>query len=274
MATPTNGSVQLGFSILRQFATPPGHDSTLSEVARAMGLPVPTVHRFLKTLVAVGALAVLPGGRYTLGAQLADLGGLVRYETLLSRSAQAVIATLARRLQVTVHLSVLDAGMAKFIAKESGDPAFRVDTRVGARFEPYCTASGKVLLASLSASELDDYLDTGALVPLTRQTVTDPDALIAAVRDTRRRALAIDREEFQDGVACLAVPVRNSVGRPVAALSTSFDAARGDLDSLASALADASRAITASLAARAEAAEAQLSSPSSTTISPSRMSTA
>ncbi len=253
MATPTNGSVQLGFSILRQFATPPGQDCTLTEVARAMDLPVPTVHRFLKTLVAVGALAPLPGGRYTLGAQLADLGGLVRYETLLGRSAQAVIAALAQQLGATVHLSVLEAGMAKFIAKETGDPAFRVSTRVGARFEPYCTASGKVLLAALSVIELDDYLHTGALVPLTSRTVTDPDVLIAMVADVRRRGLASDREEFQDGVACLAVPVRNSVGRPVAALSASFAAGRDDLEAVEAALAEASRAITATLAARAPA---------------------
>lgn len=253
MATPTNGSVQLGFNILRHFAAPPGQDCTLTEIARAMDLPVPTVHRFLKTLVSVGALATLPGGRYTLGVQLADLGGLVRYETLLGRSAQAVIAALAQRLGLTVHLSVLEAGMTKFIAKETGNPAFRVSTRVGARFEPYCTASGKVLLAGLSAIDLDDYLHAGALVPLTARTVTNPDALVAMIADARRRGLASDREEFQDGVACLAVPVRNSVGRPVAALSASFAAGCDGLAAVEAALADASRAITATLATRAHA---------------------
>lgn len=254
MATPTNGSVQLGFSILRQFATSSGQDCTLTEVARAMDLPVPTVHRFLKTLAGVGALATLPGGRYTLGPQLADLGGLVRYETLLQQSSNRIIEQLANRLGVTVHLAVLEGGMAKIIAKKIGNPSFRVTTRVGARYEPYCTASGKVLLSALSALELDDYLHTGALVPLTPRTVTNSASLVELVADVRRRGVAIDDEEFQSGVACLAIAVKNSVGRPVAALSASFVAGRDDLGSMEMALVEASSLITAELAAHTKAA--------------------
>jgi IclR family acetate operon transcriptional repressor len=254
VATPTNGSVQLGFSILRQFATSRGQDCTLTEVARAMDLPVPTIHRFLKTLAGVGALAALPGGRYTLGPQLADLGGLVRYETLLEQSSNLIVERLAHRLGVTAHLAVLEGGMTKIVAKKIGNPSFRVSTRVGARYEPYCTASGKMLLAALSDLELDDYLHAGALVPLTERTVTTSEALVEIIADVQLRGVAADDEEFQSGVACLAVAVRNSVGRPIAALSASFVAGREDLGTIEAALVETSSSITQRLVVHTNAA--------------------
>lgn len=253
MGTPINGSVQLGFSILRQFAVPVGEEYTLTELARQMELPVPTVHRFLRTLVSVGALVRLPRGRYGLGPQLADLGSLVSYEKLLARSAQEVLEGLAERLHATVHLSVFEAGMVKFIAKIVADPQVRVSTKVNGLFEAYSTASGKVLLADLKRSELDDYLQDGELVPLTGSTIADRHALLRELDEIRQRRLAVDRQEFQENVACRAVPVRNSFGRTVAALSASFaaDSTLASEEEIATLLTRSSSAITERLRCQA-----------------------
>jgi IclR family transcriptional regulator, acetate operon repressor len=257
MGTPINGSVQLGFSILKQFAVPAG-EYTLTELARRMDLPVPTVHRFLRTLVSVGALVRLPGGRYGLGPELADLGSLVSYEKLLAGSAGPVLASLAGRFHAVAHLSVFESGMVKFISKHVANADLRVSSKVNGLFEAYCTASGKVLLAALATPELDDYLCSGELVPFTEHTLTDRHELLRELTTVRQGRLASDRQEFQDNVVCWAVPVQNSVQRTVAALSISFAAATSPSAEQAGAmvaeLARSSRAITEALATRQEPA--------------------
>jgi DNA-binding IclR family transcriptional regulator len=252
MATPINGSMQLGFSIIREFAAHDAKAYTLTELARQMDLPVPTVHRFLKTLVYVGALARHPRGRYSLGAYLADLARAVPYEELLRLSSEHVVRALARDLGAIVHLSVLDAGMAKFIVKEHGNRALQTDTKVGARFEAYCTASGKVLLAGLQEEDFDDYLLSGRCLPFTPNTITDRTKLRREIERIRRDKLAYDREEFQEGVVCWAVPIVNSMKHTVAALSVSFRpqvAEPAPAEELIDALRVASRAITEKMCA-------------------------
>ena len=94
-----------------------------------------------------------------------------------------------------------------------------VDVRVGARMEAYCTAHGKLWLASLSDSELDPYLERVTLARLSPHTITDAKALRVESQEARRRRHALNEGEREEGLRALAVPVNARNGRMLAGLS-------------------------------------------------------
>ena len=85
----------------------------------------------------------------------------------------------------------------------------------------HCTAVGKALLAGISSAEIDDILRRRGLQPMTRKTITTPGELKAELEVIRNRGYAIDDEEHEEGVRCVAVAVRDYSQRPVAAISVS-----------------------------------------------------
>ena len=113
---------------------------------------------------------------------------------------------------------------------------------------------GRVLLAALGPAELDAFLDTATLTPITRRTVTDPCRLRQILDETRRRGWALVDQELEDGVRSIAAPVRDGSARPVAALNCSAHAGRVTLERLVAEfvprLLDAAERVSAALGAR------------------------
>lgn len=217
MATPLNRSVIKAFELIEVIASrqsPPA----LREVAAASSMSVATAHRLLTTLRAVGAVTGGQQGGFHLGPSIrrrfpAERGDL-----------QRDMNDLAGQIRETVHLAVWsDDDMILFLGKASaGTGAVRLRTTAGMRSEAYCTAAGKLLLAHLPPRELGRYLRQDHFVPLTDATLTDADTLSRHLAGVRRAGYAVDRGEYAPGIACLAVPVIDDRGRPVAALSASL----------------------------------------------------
>ncbi len=102
----------------------------------------------------------------------------------------------------------------------------RLFAQPGTRHPVYCTGVGKVLLAWEPEEEVRRFLASIPLLRFTPNTLTDPEALIRELRSVRARGYAVDREERERGVRCVAAPVRDSQGRVVAALSVCAPASR------------------------------------------------
>jgi DNA-binding IclR family transcriptional regulator len=225
MATPKNHSVMKAFALLRAFHDPEEW-LTSCELSRRANLPEASGYRLIQTLEEIGAVVRGPRGRYRPGLLLLSLSHNVTITELLRDASQPLMTELARRMDLTTHLGVLEHGMVTYVAKVSTPGAFPVNTRVGAQLEPYCSGLGKVLLAALPDEEVERFILDGELIALTPHTITTAAALRAELKLVRERSYALDDREHQANMRCIAVPVLDGEGRAVAALSATDDAER------------------------------------------------
>jgi len=222
MAEASGGvqSLHRALDVLEGFAAA-GGTASLSDVAAACGLPLPTVHRLAGTLADRGYLRRLPDRRYCLGSRLVPLG--TEAHALLGERAMPVLRDLARLTGESANLAVLTQGRAEYVSQAQGRHAMRIFTEVGNRVELHCTGVGKALLAVLPPERAGQLVDAADLAAHTPATITDPAALHAELDLIRARGYALDEGEMEAGVRCVAV----GVGGPVPmAVSVSGPAAR------------------------------------------------
>ncbi|WP_131770538.1 IclR family transcriptional regulator [Candidatus Protofrankia californiensis] len=197
-------SVQRALTVLEVVEAAHGACS-ISEMATATGLPLPTIHRLVQTLAARGYLRRLPDRRYCLGSRLVPLGAGAN--ALLGERAGPVLRGLADQLGESVNLAVLAGSLAEYVAQAPGSHSMRTFTEVGRRVSLYCTGVGKALLAMLPPDRTRTILETSPLTPRTPATITDIDELLSELSLIRSRGHALDEGEMEIGVRCVAVPV-------------------------------------------------------------------
>lgn len=224
MTTPKNESIVKGFGLLTLIAR---HQSglTLAEAAKAMGMTVPTAHRFLKTLVSVGALERNDKKRYFLSSVLLESPLQGHRSRDLRMMFQRHVETLSHKLRETVHVACFLDDMVQYIAKAEAPRSLRISTIVGTTLEAYCTGVGKVLLAFMPSQELERYIAGGNFYALTPRTITTREGLVAELQKVREQGYAIDDEEFELGLRCIAAPIFAG-DRVVAAISSSGPSTR------------------------------------------------
>jgi IclR family acetate operon transcriptional repressor len=195
---------------------------------------VSTVHRLLATLLRRGYVRQNPEtSRYYAGAKLATLAeGRSRYGELRLR-ARPLLRALTEATRETANLVVLDDLQAVYIETVPSPQVVRLFTAVGNRTPLHATGAGKALLASLPAARREALLERLDLRGYTARTMVDRTSLRRALDDVRERGYAIDDEEYDEGVRCVAVAVAGAspgreaaAGAPIAALSISAPANR------------------------------------------------
>jgi IclR family acetate operon transcriptional repressor len=211
---PLVQSVARSLEILEALAT--DQELGLVEVANRTGLQPSTVHRLLATLVARGyAVRNEPSGRYSLGYKLAQLAG-DRHDRLRA-IARPHLAIVQRETGETANLSILAPPNAIYIDQVDGTRAVRMLARIGAAVPAHASAAGKAMLAHSPATSLA----APPLAALTPRTITTPAALERELDAIRARGWALDDEEHETGLGCVAAPILDHRGRAVAALSVS-----------------------------------------------------
>lgn len=221
--TETVQAVSRAFLILETLARS-GRALTLTELAGKVQLKLTTVHRLLTTLIVHGfAEQETATMRYRLGLKAFEIGYAALSSMDVRTIARPIMKELAEKLNETINLAILDRGEVVYIDQIESTKIVIVKmfARVGSRGPAHCTGSGKVLLAGLPDEELRALLRKMRLERFTAQTLTNPDALLAELRRIRLQGYAIDRGERDEGVYCVAAPIRNHEGRVVAALSIS-----------------------------------------------------
>jgi DNA-binding IclR family transcriptional regulator len=192
----------------------------LRELAEELRLPLSTVYRLIASFTRAGFLTSVGRGRYAAGIELLRLTGRIDRRTVLAGAARPHLRRLARELRRTTHLGILENDMVTYLLKEHGGGP-KLFSRAGMQLEAYCSAIGKMLLASLSDAERDQYIAAGPFVALTRHTISDPAALRRALLAVRRADYAVDDEEVAEKLWCLAAPIRDRTGTVIAAVSVS-----------------------------------------------------
>lgn len=214
-------SLERAFELLEHL-TDAGGELALSELTEKAGLPMPTVYRLMQTMVARGYVRQEPSRRYSLGPRLIRLGeGASR---LLGSWARPALAGLVDRLGETANLAVLEGDEVVYVAQVPSRHSMRMFTEVGRRVLPHCTGVGKALLAQLAEDDVRALLARTGMPARTPHTRTDPDTLLAELETVRELGYALDDEEQELGVRCVAVPLS---GVPVlAAFSVSGPSGR------------------------------------------------
>ena len=217
--TPQIGSLKRTLAMLEAVIADDGH-SNLAELARKIGMPMATAHRQVTTLVAEGYLMASGRGRHVAGARLLGLLHRLDEKQIIANVAAPLLHELAGRVRSVVQLGTFENDMVTYRIK-TGRGANALFTRIGMQLEAYCSGIGKVLLANLPEAEREAYLAGGPFVALTERTIVEPARLREELDAVRIQGFAIDDEEVAPGLRCMAVPLRRSDGRVLAAISVS-----------------------------------------------------
>jgi len=228
-ARPPEGMAGLakGLAIIEAFETA-SSPLTVADAARLTGITRAAARRCLLTLTELGYLTH-DGKHFAPTLRMLRLGGAYLGMTQLPVIAHPYLVEARNTLNESVSLTVWDDGWSVFVDRAESGWILAGGVRIGARLPGYCTATGRVLMAQLTDAEIAAVLDRLPPQQLTPFTLTDPTEIIAAVAEVRKDGYAIVDGETEPGIRTLAVPVVDSRGRTVAALSVNGAGARMDL---------------------------------------------
>jgi IclR family transcriptional regulator, KDG regulon repressor len=195
------------------------YEMGISALAMRLGLAKSTVHRLATTLVEYDILEQnKETGKYRLGLALFELGTMVRRKMDTNSGAQVQIHALADETGETVQLAILDHLSVLYIRIRESRQAVRMSSGLGSRAPAHCTGVGKALIAFQPPEVVQQIIDNG-LKRYTQGTITDPEKLRAELATIRQKGYAIDDEEIEVGLRCIAAPIRDHSGQVTAAIS-------------------------------------------------------
>lgn len=197
-------SVARVFNLLELIADA-GGDVALSELAATTDLPLPTIHRLLRTLVSLGYARQLANRRYALGPRLVRLGEVANRK--FGQIAMPQLKDLVARLGETANLATIDGDRVIYVSQAPSPHAMRMFTEVGRRAYLHSTSVGKAILAQLGDDAVREIIGRTGTPRLTDFTIRSPQALLADLELTRTRGYAIDDSEQEIGVRCFAMAV-------------------------------------------------------------------
>jgi IclR family KDG regulon transcriptional repressor len=226
----------------------------ISDLALRLGVAKSTAHRLATTLLEAGMLEQnRQTGKYRLGLALFQLGTLVRRKMDISNEAKPWLMALREQTDETIHLAVPGPSGMLYVNFLESRKAIRMGSRIGQTLPLHCTAEGKVLLAHQTPHAIEQVIAAG-LRPLTAHTITGRAAFLAELANIHTQGFALDDEESEPGMRCIAAAVMDDGGEVAAAVGIAGPAQRLSRDILvgyAPDLRQAVRAISARLGAHA-----------------------
>jgi DNA-binding IclR family transcriptional regulator len=224
-----------------------------TQIARRLRVRPGSLYPALSTLERFGYLERRPDKRFRLGLKLLERGHTILLNLDVYERAKPALRALAERLGVNAHLAVLHQGQVLYLGREEAAPSTVFPSIVGRLVPAHCSALGKVLLAYLDPAERRDILAGRQLERRTPKTITNLKRLEADLTWIVAKGYGVDDEELNEGVLCVAAPVRDHAGEVVAAISVSLLKARvkgGQSEKIAQAVMRAATAISGAMGYR------------------------
>ncbi|GAA4859979.1 IclR family transcriptional regulator [Pseudonocardia benzenivorans] len=209
-------SVERTFELLEAMSDL-GGTAGLSQLAARLALPLPTIHRLVRTLVDLGYVRQQPSREYALGPRLMRLGE--HASQLLGTWAMPYLRELVDEIGESANLAMLDGDHVVYTAQVPGVHAMRMFTEVGRRAQVHCTAVGKAMLALMPPEQADMIVAGSVMHPQTGHTIVTPDGFRAELDRVREAGYAVDNEEQEIGVRCVAVAVPGRAPRAAVSIS-------------------------------------------------------
>ncbi|QMS56399.1 IclR family transcriptional regulator [Kocuria varians] len=200
-------SVERVFDLL-SIITASGGESSLSELASRAELPLPTIHRLLRTLIPLGYVRQLPNRSYALGPGLIRLGNAAGLQ--LGTYAQPVLQGLVDELGESANMAVLDGQMVVYVGQAQSSHSMRMFTEVGRRAHMHDTGVGKAILATLPEQQVLSIVTSMGMPTPTVKSHGTVESLLADLEVIRERGYAVDDEEQEIGVRCFSMVLPNA----------------------------------------------------------------
>ena len=195
---------------------------TLTELTEALNMYPSAVHRILNTLIYLKYIEKIPNiGKYQLGLKSLELGMAKLYQLDVVKEAEPLITELSIKYNENVYLGTLLEDMVFYQAKKEALNTVKVDTHLGTRTYFNCTALGKVLVAFLPKDKREKIYQNIGFRKFTENTITNKSMFEKELINIRKKGFAIDNEEHERDIQCIAAPIRDYSGKVIAAMSIS-----------------------------------------------------
>lgn len=205
---------------------------TLDQLAERLSVHKSTVLRLLRTLESHRFVQRDGVRYYRLGTSLFDLAFRALDERDVRRAVEPALRALNAETGHTVHLASYEDGEVIYIDKYESRHNVRMYSRIGRRAPLHCTAVAKVLVAAMPADQRAVLAQAITYEKMTPNTITTPRAYLAELTRVAEHGYAVDDEEHEKHIHCVAAPIRDARGEVVAAMSLSVPQMLLDLDGL------------------------------------------
>lgn len=216
-------SLERGLAVLLSLGNVSG--LSLAEVAKKTAINRAAARRFLLTFEALGYVGRRHHSFFLLPKVL-ELGYSYLASQSLAQVAQPHLQRLANLLGESSSVLVLDRHSIIYVARVTVNRLVGAHLSVGSSLPAFCTSAGRVLLASLSETEMQKYLDEAHFEKMTPKTITDTQALQKEINRARQQGWYLINEELEIGARAIAVPLRDVSGKTIAAINVSCYAGR------------------------------------------------
>lgn len=201
---------------------------SLSELCQEIGMNKTTAHRVLNSLLYLGYVQQDSiTSRYRLSFKIWDIANLLLTKIDLIEEIRPHLRELSAKTGETVHLVQMDGIYATYIDKVESENSIRLVSMVGKRIPLYCSGVGKAMLADMPDEKIKEIWDASNKEQLTKHTITNYNDFMKEIEQIRANGYAMDNEENELGVRCIAASLRNS-NQPQYAFSISAPIHRMD----------------------------------------------
>lgn len=198
-------------------------------MAKELGFSKNNVFRLLATFQERGYVEQNPKTEnYRLGLKVFEMAQVYLHKSGLVRHARPVLLDMVSKCNESAYISILSQGEVVYLDLVEGRQVVKLIARVGRRLPSYCTAAGKIQLAYQSEDDLERLFKDRPLERHTPTTVADFGSLLEELASCAERGYAIDNQEYEDEVKCVAAPVRDYTRRVVAGVSIAGPSYRMD----------------------------------------------
>ena len=243
-------SVDRALLLLEYIADHPESRPSLTELAAYMNMDKSSIFRLLSTLMKHGLVRQEENRKtYRLGYRLFNLASSLYDQMKITRVVSPVLREIAYKTRENAHLAVRSGTWAVFIDREQGSNLISANTNIGDREELHCTAVGKSLICDFSLEELKLLFAKHSLEKYTDKTITDLPLLMDELKKVKEQGFAVDNEEYNSNVVCVAGPLYSYNGKIIAAVGISGpkDRMLPDLERNIGIVSDSARKISALL---------------------------
>ena len=214
-----------GLLLLRTLAN--ADQATLTDLSQLTGMVPSTVHRLLITLQGQGLVDFDEERQFWgIGVEAFRIGSAFVRRTNVVAAGRPIMQSLMEATNETANLGITDDGDVVFISQVETREAIRAFFQPGTRGHMHASGIGKALMAHMPEAGVERIVARKGLPSFTHRTITTPEGLRADLKKTRERGWSVDDEERNVGMRCLAAPIFNAFGEPVAGVSISGPTSR------------------------------------------------
>jgi len=202
---------------------------SIGDLSERLLMDKATVHRLINTIKDAGYINQnLDNKKYSNSLKLLAMGNRVMEKSGVKHIARPYVEELAEKTGETINLGVRVGNKIIYVDKLESSSTIKVGLGIGVSVPSYCSGLGKAILAFTLEDELEEVLDSISFVKYTDGSITDRVLLKEEFKEIRERGYSIDDEEYVIGLICIAAPIYDYHGNPVAAISVSSPKYRYD----------------------------------------------